>query len=127
AGLKDYVRSMEMLIAAYRQEKYNGRTMPRLVIVGPIAHEHMGGEFPASKEHNKSLRRYTQEMRKVAELNSLPFVDLYTPTNALMDEFAQTPTRATINGIHLNQLGYWAAAHFLMDQLDFSLPRWAVS
>ena len=126
-GLRDFELSMQKLLATYRTQKFNGKTPPRIVLVSPIAHEHLGGEFADPKEHNKNLEKYTQEMRKVADQNKHPFVDLFTPTSALMKDVAQSQTRVTINGIHLNQLGYWAAAHYLMDQLEFALPRWSVN
>ena len=44
---------------------------PRFVLVGPNAHEHLGGEFPDPKEHNKNLLRYSQEMQKIAEANMM--------------------------------------------------------
>ena len=125
-GLAEFRKSLEKLVVAYRGEKFNGKTPPRIVLVGPIAHEHVGGDFPNPKEHNKQLEKYTQQMRTFAESNKLPFVDLYTPTHALMSD-AQTSARLTINGIHLNELGYWAVSHFLMDQLGFTLPRWSVN
>jgi putative heme-binding domain-containing protein len=122
AGLAEFEQSLQKLLVTYRNEKFNGKTAPRIVLVGPIAHEYAGGDFPDPKEHNKHLVKYTQEMRKVAEQNQHPFVEMFTPMQKLMEE-----QRMTINGIHLNQAGYWAAAHFLMDQLNLTLPRWSVS
>ena len=36
---------------------------PRLVLVTPIAHEKMGGEFPDPAPHNAVLRRYAEAVR----------------------------------------------------------------
>lgn len=126
-GLEEFQKSLDALLRVYRLERFNGKDFPRMVVVSPIAHENLGGEFPDPKEHNKHLEKYVLAMRTTAEAHKVPFVDLFTPTRALMAETATTTTRVTINGIHLNELGYWTAAHFLMDQLDLSLPRWTVS
>lgn len=113
AGLHDFNTSLRALIKIHQGNKYNGKGPPRLVLVGPIAHEKMGGEFPDPSEHNKSLKVYSEAMRKIAVDEKLPFADLFLPTFMLMNEPGKE--KLTINGIHLNEYGNWAAACLLLD------------
>ncbi|MCI0376454.1 MAG: GDSL-type esterase/lipase family protein [Gemmataceae bacterium] len=115
AGLADFTKNLQSLIKDYGSQKYNGKTTPRLMLIGPIAHEAMGGQFPDPAEHNKSLKLYSEEMRRIAAKNKLPFVDLFSPTLALMNE--KGGDKLTINGIHLTEYGYWAVAQFLEDSI----------
>ncbi|HYT91642.1 MAG TPA: GDSL-type esterase/lipase family protein, partial [Gemmataceae bacterium] len=120
AGLADFRKSLSDLLKAYASQKYNGKTAPRIVLISPIAHENLGGELPDPAEHNKHLKLYTDAMREIAAAEKIPFVDLYTPTLALMSE--KGGDRLTINGIHLTAYGYWAVAHLTAQQLGLKAP-----
>jgi putative heme-binding domain-containing protein len=124
AGLGDFRKGLQELIRSYSSKKYNGKTAPRLVLISPIAHENLGGELPEPTPHNMRLRAYVKAMRKIAEANKLPFVDLFTPTLALMSE--RGASKLTFNGIHLTQYGYWAIAHVMAEQLGMSPPPWSM-
>jgi putative heme-binding domain-containing protein len=123
SGLEDFRKGLTELIRSYQAHKYNGKTAPRLVLVSPIAHENLGGELPNPTAHNVQLRAYTKAMRKVSEASKVPFVDLYTPTLALMTE--RGASKLTFNGIHLTQYGYWAVAHLMGEQLGVPSLPWA--
>src|SRR5262249_46857730 len=56
------------------------------------------------------------------EANRVPFVDLYTPTLALINDKKGGPL--TFNGIHLTQYGNWAVAHLMAEQLGMVLSPW---
>src|SRR5439155_22492360 len=88
---------------------------PRLALVGPIAHESLGGAFPDPAEHNHALGLYNAALRKQAADNGVPFVDLFNPTSKLNRE--EGASRLTFNGVHLTEYGHWAVGHFLMDGL----------
>jgi putative heme-binding domain-containing protein len=116
AGLEQFAKDLQALLKAYGSRKYNGKSPPRIVLVGPIAHEKLGGEFPDPTEHNKQSKPYSEAMRKIAEEKQLPFIDLFTPTETLMKE--KDGDKLTFNGIHLTQYGYWAVAQrFLSEDL----------
>jgi glucose/arabinose dehydrogenase/lysophospholipase L1-like esterase len=97
------------------------RTAPRLVLVSPIAHENLDRPgLTDGKEHNENLRLYTEAMRKVAAQRGIPFVDLFEPSQKLM---AESPTKLTINGIHLSDAGYEKIAAILDEKLFGPRPR----
>jgi putative heme-binding domain-containing protein len=127
AGLPAFTKNLQALIKEHQGKVYNGKSPPRLVLIGPIAHEKMGGQFPDPTAHNADLKRYTEAMRQVAVENKLPFVDLFTGMQAAM-EIAEKDkvAKLTINGIHLTQAGYHAAAHLILGGLGCQLPRWRI-
>jgi putative heme-binding domain-containing protein len=110
-GLEQFNKDLRALLKAYGSKKYNGKSNPRIVLVGPIAHEKLGGEFPDPTEHNKQLKTYNEAMRKTAAASGLPFVDLF-----------QANGKLTFNGIHLTQHGYSVIAPLFLEQLGFTLP-----
>lgn len=132
AGLDDFKTNLEFLLKHHSTQIYNGKTPPRFILIGPIAHEKMGGQFPDPAEHNESLKLYSDAMKKVAAERKLPFVELFGPMKGVMDEFAAqkpdlgVPRKLTINGIHLHQGGYYAAAHLILEGLGFPLPQWKI-
>jgi len=128
AGLEDFDKNLRFLLKHHSEQKYNGKTPPRFILVGPIAHEKLDGQFPDPSEHNENLKLYTAAMKKVADEQKLPFIDLFQPTKKVMDELAteksKEPRKLTINGIHLNQAGYYVVSHVILDGLGASLPQW---
>src|SRR5581483_10183605 len=52
AGLGQYLKDLQALIDSYGSKKFNGKTAPRFILVGPIAHEDLGGDFADPTEHN---------------------------------------------------------------------------
>jgi lysophospholipase L1-like esterase/azurin len=119
AGLPRFEKDLGAFIANLRAHRYNGRSAPLLVLVSPIAHEHLGrpGRGIADPTgHNANLALYTRAMRKTAETNGLYFVDLFTPSLARM-QTNQPPI--TINGIHLNEAGYRLAADWMGQALGW--------
>lgn len=104
-----------------KQQKYNGKSSPQIVLVSPIAHETLGGYLPDPTSHNKNLARYTEAMQKVAESLEIPFIDLYEPTKTWM---AGAPEFLTINGIHLNDEGYKKVSEQMASVLDLPVTKW---
>ncbi len=105
---------------------YNGASAPRLVLVSPIAHERLARLTRVDVDaRNKELARYTEAMGRISGQQGVPFVDLFTPTLALMaavDSLAspkQGGGGLTINGIHLNEDGDRIVAQLLMAALGF--------
>ncbi len=81
---------------------------PRVVLFSPIAHENLqDANFPDGAKTNLNLEVYTKIMAEVADLNKVPFVDLY---HASLDLYAKSPQRLTLNGIHLTETGDRALA-----------------
>lgn len=115
AGLPQFQKDLEVFTNNLRSNKYNGTSAPQLVLVSPIAHEDLGGYFPKPDEHNQNLRLYTDAMRQFALAKNMVFVDLFTPTIAR----GKNGNPITINGIHLNDLGYRETAQWMGKQLGF--------
>ena len=117
AGLPKFEQDLEGYIQTQQQARYNGTSAPRLAMVSPIAHEKLDHLVHVDVEaRNRELARYTEAMRKVTSRLQVKFVDLYTPTKALMEKGGGA-TPLTINGIHLNEDGDRVIARLLMEAL----------
>jgi lysophospholipase L1-like esterase len=115
AGLAAFSRELEAWVTQQRAARYNGRTAPRLVLVSPIAHERLPRLVHVdAAARNGELARYTEAMRSLAARLDVPFLDVFTPTQAAM---AAAREPLTINGIHLNEAGDRAFAGILMTAL----------
>ena len=117
AGLEQFEQDLTAYLRANLAAQYNGTSAPRLVLVSPIAHERLARLTRVDVDaRNRELARYTEAMGRVAGQQGVPFVDLFTPTLALM---APGAPALTINGIHLNEDGDRVVAQLLMAALGF--------
>jgi glucose/arabinose dehydrogenase len=115
AGLEQFKKDLDAWIKHALSQKYNGKSAPRLVLFSPIAHEDMEDpNLPDGKANNANLELYTQAMREVSQANRIVFVDLFEPT---ADLFSRSPTRLTINGIHLTERGNAGVASIIVGTL----------
>lgn len=115
-GLDAFKAKLEKFVTETTTTAYNGMRPPRLVLVGPIAHEDIKDpHLPDGSVNNANLALYSKAMADVAGAKSVPFVDLFTPTKDVLFEDGQ---RYTINGIHLNERGD-AAAGIILDRALF--------
>jgi glucose/arabinose dehydrogenase/azurin len=117
AGLAQFEKDLRAFVQNLKNNKYNGKAAPTLVLVSPIAHENLGAHFPDPAEHNKNLLLYTKSLRKTAGEQNLLFIDLYTPSLARMQEKGKA--KITINGIHLTDAGYRLAGEWMAQSLGF--------
>ena len=102
AGLPEFKKDLDGWLKHTLNQKYNGKSAPRIVLFSPIAHENLKNvDLPDGKENNARLKIYTAAMAQVAAENKVTFVDLYTPTLAAFEKGGPH----TINGIHLNEKG----------------------
>ena len=114
-GLDEFKSQLSKLIDDTRQQKYDGRAAPRIALVSPIAFEDTGDEnLPDGSEHNERLAMYTVAMAEVAEEKNVAFANVFRPSKRF---FEKTEERLTLNGSHLNDLGYkklsWGLAYQL--------------
>ncbi len=115
AGLAAFRKQLADFIDHTQSQKYNGKSAPRLVLFSPIAHEDLKDpNLPDGKEDNARLKLYTQAMSEVARQKNVPFVNVYEPTKAL---YIQHKKPLTINGIHLNDEGYYLLAETIENSL----------
>ena len=103
--------------------RFNGMSAAKLVLVSPVAHEDLGAPLPtgrAVEDHNRLLESYTAVMREVAESKGLLFVDLFEPMRKLLPEGGAGGRKLTVNGIHLNELGYFHASNAMARALGLT-------
>lgn len=122
AGLEKFRTELDVWVTSMQAQRFNGHSAPQIILVSPIAHEDLGAPLPDGKAHNADLERYTRVMREVAARRQVAFVDLFAPVRRKM---AGKGPHLTTNGIHLNDYGYWWAAHEMSGQLGLALgaPR----
>jgi putative heme-binding domain-containing protein len=102
-GLDKFKNDLDAFIKHTLAQKYNGKSVPRLVLFSPIAHENLKDRnLPDGSENNKRLEMYTKAMLEIAKKNGIICVDLFHPTR---ERYAKTDKPLTINGIHLNSRG----------------------
>ena len=121
-GIEKFSQDLVNFITSHSGKQYNGSSEVRLILVSPIAHEQLGELTPGVKHRNRELLAYCQAMAKVASAQTIPFVNLYEQTLYLMED--DGAPKLTVNGIHLNSYGYWAASRILADTLLPGDPSW---
>lgn len=117
------IDSMEMIkteltafIKHTKDQKYNGKTAPQLVLVSPIAYEDLSSKFdlPNGKKENEKLAAYTKAMSEVAISTNTPFVNLF----AISQNWYKTnKSDLTIDGFQLNDLGYKIVGRYLAEHV----------
>ena len=61
----------------------------------------------AVERRNADLRLYAEAAEAIAAGNDVPFLDIFDGVAAA---FADAPSPLTVNGLHLNEAGYWHAS-----------------
>ena len=113
-GIKE-LSSFETRLANYLlnlgSKLYNGKSPPLLVLVSPIANENVNG-VSAAGLNNDNIKAYSKSMKKVADKQKVGFVNVFDGTAA---EMLLKQNDLTINGAHLNALGYSKFAKILFE------------
>ena len=110
-----YTDELVKLVESYRNLRKQKGVDARFVLFSPIAYENTGNpNLPDGQELNKNLKAYTVATQKAAKQADVQFVDLYTPTLQL---FESSDEQHTLNGIHLNNLGYLKLADIISKSL----------
>jgi len=104
-GLAKFKENADAFVKHTLEQKYNGKSAPRLVLFSPVAMETIDDPNLPSKEvveeTNKRLKMYADALKEVAAANNVPFVDIF---NSVAGE--RKPANAlTINGIHQTEFG----------------------
>ncbi|WP_437193984.1 PVC-type heme-binding CxxCH protein [Planctomicrobium sp. SH527] len=138
AGIPAFKQELEKFLAGLKQLKYPTHTYPvgkfepneqdkqgevkvapRIILFSPIANEDLPGTgVKAATRNNKNIALYVGAMEKVAAKADVQFVNLFQPTEPLLDD---SKTQLTINGCHLTDAGDEALAKIL-DQELFGTP-----
>ncbi|MEM9826295.1 MAG: PVC-type heme-binding CxxCH protein [Planctomycetota bacterium] len=103
ATIEKFIRDYQAMIQSV-SKSIGGRDAVRWVLVSPIAFEPTGDPIePDGVEENRRLAVYRDAVKRVAELEQVPFVDLFSET---YQAFTKQPgAQFTTNGIHVNKEG----------------------
>jgi mono/diheme cytochrome c family protein/glucose/arabinose dehydrogenase len=114
-GLENFKQELAAFIQHTKEQKYNGKNSPALVVISPIAFEDLSNneDLPNGIEQNKNLKLYMEGMKQVCLDNNIPFIDVFTPTL----EWFNGDDDYTIDGFQLNKLGYKQFADYLANNL----------
>ena len=115
AGLEDFKSDLAAFISSHSGKRYNGNSEVRLILVSPIAYENLGTLTPNWKQRNKDLNQYANAMQRVAEAHQVSYIELFDPTSELFED--ESGSQFTINGVHLNDFGYWAVSNIIFKHL----------
>lgn len=96
-----------------KTKAYNGLSAPKIILVSPIANENVMG-VNAATLNNKRLTAYVKAMAKVSKLQNVGFVNCMDSIATLMQNSRED---LTINGCHLNELGYHKFSVILFEGL----------
>ncbi|MFP6618140.1 MAG: PVC-type heme-binding CxxCH protein [Pirellulaceae bacterium] len=120
-GVEAFQADILKLIVETRKQNYSGQGPARIVFVSPIAFEDTGDpNLPDGKKHNVRLEMYSDALKVAAAAGRVGFVDLFHPSRKM---FQQSKERLTLNGAHLNDLGYQQLAPLLMEGLFGAGPE----
>ncbi|MCB1061376.1 MAG: SGNH/GDSL hydrolase family protein [Verrucomicrobiae bacterium] len=120
AGLDSFAADYQAYIDGLKDQQFNGKSKPRLILISPIAQEKLPAPFPDPTKQNENLKLYTEKIAEIAEANSLGFVNLFSPTIELMSRGNAEPL--TMNGVHLNDTGHRVVAEIMATTLGMTEP-----
>jgi len=127
-GLPAFRNDLGRLLRHVSKQIYNGAEPPRVALVSPIPQEALtdgrGLDAASVERRNAELRNYAAAAEAVAAENSVPFLDIFDGVAAA---FAGEPAPLTINGVHLNEAGYWYASRALLEALGAPSPGTVVA
>jgi putative heme-binding domain-containing protein len=119
-GLAKFRGDLDAFIRHTLDQKYNGRSAPRLVVFSPIAHQNLHDpNLPDGSADNQRRALYTDAMSEVARARGVVFVDLFRATRDQLYPRPEPTLPFTVNGIHLNPFGNQRLAE-LIDVALFS-------
>ncbi|PIB38844.1 PVC-type heme-binding CxxCH protein [Maribacter sp. 4G9] len=114
-GLENFKGELEAFIQHSKNQRYNGKNSPKLVLVSPIAFEDLSNKMdvPNGKKENENLKLYTQAIKEISFNNQVPFIDVFTPTHKWFEDDEDH----TIDGSQLNKKGYEKFAAHLAEKI----------
>ena len=115
-GLENFKAELHAFIQHTLNQKYNGKNIPQLALVAPIAFENLSDkmDLPNGEKENKNLALYTEAMRQVAASDSVFFVDSFKESEKWI---AADSEHITADGFQLNDLGYQKFAQLLVNSI----------
>ncbi len=115
-GLEAFEGELDAFITHTLNQKYNGESAPRLVLVSPIAYEDLSEnrDLPDGRAENANLALYAKSMADVAAKHDIGIVRLFEPTSGLYQSLEKPFTR---NGFLPNDDGYRQLSLMISDAL----------
>lgn len=115
-GVANYKAELQGFIDHTLEQKYNGVTVPQLVLVSPIAFEDLSAkmDLPNGVKENQNLELYTAAMKDVASANGILIVDAFSITKKW---FKSEDKDLTSDGFQLNDFGYQKFSKLLVDEI----------
>ena len=127
-GLPAFRNDLGRLLRHVSKQVYNSAEPARVALVSPIPQQALpsgrGLDAAAVERRNAELQAYAEAAEAVAATNNVPFLDIFDGVAAA---FAAEPAPLTINGVHLNEAGYWHASRALLGALGASAPGTVVA
>lgn len=113
AGIENYKAELTAFIQHTLQQKYNGKAAPQLVLVSPIAFQDLSSKYdlPDGKQENANLELYTKAMGEVANAESIPFINAFSPSK----KWFSGNKDLTIDGFQLSDKGYQKFSKWLVN------------
>ncbi|MDA0658768.1 MAG: HEAT repeat domain-containing protein [Planctomycetota bacterium] len=126
SGLDRFKANVDAFLKHTLEQKYNGRTAPRIVLFSPWPQEHIDDPNLPSRDRvdtaNRRMRSYAAVMKDVAAANHVLFVDLHALGSNEMNTSHSRKQALTINGIHLNEAGHRLVATVMHEALFAEVP-----
>jgi azurin/glucose/arabinose dehydrogenase/type 1 glutamine amidotransferase len=114
-GLAKFRGDLDRFLKETKKQKYDGKTVPQIVLFSPIAQEKLDDpNLPDPAKNADNLRKYSAEMASVADANGVPFVNLLKASQALYDSSEEPLTH---NTTHLTAAGNKAIAPVIFKAL----------
>ncbi len=116
AGIPNFKNELRAWIRHTRTRAYAADQAPQIVLISPIAFEDRSAsdDLPDGTTENRNLAAYTKALQEVAQEQQVGAIDAFNPSLAW---FAESEAYLTINGCHLNAIGYERFGTFLSKQL----------
>jgi len=129
AKLPEFVQKYERLLDMLTTAGGLPKEQVRVVLLSPTFHYNLGSPYPDPTHHNDDLRRYCAAIDQIANRRGFTYIDLFRATEiggrkvrapqGIINETPQGSLWNTINGIHLNDYGYWSIALTIENLLEF--------
>jgi len=116
-----FKRDLEAFLLKIQDQKFNGISVPNLVLISPVAYEQIAEYLPDEEQINQNLETYSFAIRDLAGKFGIKYVDVFHP---LRNKMQMESKPLTTNGIHLNDLGRVYLTEVLGESLNLKMSKW---
>ena len=114
-GVENFKNELEAFITHKKNQNYNGKNSPELVLVSPIAFENLSDlyDLPDGKKTNINLKMYTETIAAISKKHQVAFIDVFHPSL----QWYEQENELTIDGFQMNDKGYQILSDYLATEL----------